>query len=530
MTRPTYLHPFALVFFLLLVALVAALASSNKAPQASAAGTTFAVDSDGDGCTDADELGSNPQQGGMRDPNNRWDIYDVPFQNHAVTAADFFAVVARFGATAASPAGPPRYDPGFDRGPPPGGGDPWDLQAPNGAINAADFNAVLLQFGHTCNDNPVYYTIANPAFSALAGATAYYGSYSGGGYRIEVPNNWNGELIMWAHGFRGNGGSLSVDLPQLRSNILSMGYAWASSSYRENGLSPGVGARDTLALKDLFTTMIGAPDRVYLIGASMGGYTGVLSAEHAQGEYDGILSLCGVVDGVEILDYFVASVIPIAAYVTGVSLPDPQTSDPEDVRDAINQILPLLGDPPSYTQAGQQLKNIMIHYTGGPRPFDSAGYDQQWGVTKFILTDGLNAVIKNLPPGKNGLLQAVAGNDDVVYHIDSGMGLTDEEINDGVVRLTADPVAQASSEFFEFVPMTGDIAGPLLTMHGTGDLFVPIGLEPTYAAKVAAAGNDEFLLQRTFEHAGHCAFNNADVLDGFNELVGWVETGVKPPA
>jgi pimeloyl-ACP methyl ester carboxylesterase len=513
----------------LLLALVA-LGEAHDGQNARAASTVFLADSDGDGCSDGEELGSNPAQGGMRDPNNRWDFYDVPFQDRAVAGTDFFAILAHFGSTAGSPAGPPRYDPAFDRGGALGGGDPWDLQAPDGSVSGTDFFSVLVQFGHACTANPPYYTIANPAFTALAGATAYYGSYSGGGYRIEVPNNWNGDLILWTHGFRGNGSSLTVDAPQLRSNIISMGYAWASSSYRENGLSPGVGARDTLALKDLFTYSIGAPDRVYLVGASMGGYTGVLSAEHAQGEYDGILSLCGVMDGVEILNYFVGSVIPVAAFLTGVPLPDPQTAEPEDVRDAINDILPLLGDPPGYTQAGLQLKNIMIHYTGGPRPFASEGYDGQWGVTKFILTDGLNAVIKHIPPGKNGLLQAVANNDDVVYHIDSGMGVTDQEINDGVVRLTADPVAQASSEFYEFVPMTGDIAGPLLTMHGTGDLFVPIGLEQTYAAKVIAAGNDEWLLQRTFEHAGHCAFNNADVLDAFNDLVTWVDTGIKPPA
>jgi pimeloyl-ACP methyl ester carboxylesterase len=520
--------PFLLAIVALSLTFAVALAVSEDAREADAAGTVFAADSDGDGCSDAEELGGDPTQGGMRDPNNRWDFYDVPFQNGSIAGTDFFGILAHFGSTAVSPSGRPRYDPAFDRGT--AQGDPWDLQAPDGTVSGTDFFAVLAQFAHTCTASPGYYTIANPAFTPLAGATAFFGSYSGGGYRIEVPNNWNGDLIMWTHGFRGNGSSLTVDLPQLRSNIISMGYAWASSSYRENGLSPGVGARDTLALKDLFTSMIGAPDRVYLVGASMGGYTGVLSAERAQGEYDGILSLCGVVDGVEILDYFVGSVIPVAAFLTGVTLPNPQTAEPEDVRDALNQILPQLGDPPGYTQAGLQLKSIMIHYTGGPRPFDSAGYDQQWPVTKFILTDGLNAVIKHLPPGRNGLLQAVAGNDDVVYHIDSGMGVTDEEINDGVSRLTADPVAQASSEFYEFVPMTGDIAGPLLTMHGTGDLFVPIGLEPTYAAKVVAAGNDEWLLQRSFEHAGHCAFNNADVLDAFNDLVGWVETGIKPPA
>ena len=30
----------------------------------------------------------------------------------------------------------------------------------------------------------------------------YWGVHGGAGYRIEVPQNWNGDLVMWAHGFR----------------------------------------------------------------------------------------------------------------------------------------------------------------------------------------------------------------------------------------------------------------------------------------------------------------------------------------
>jgi hypothetical protein len=32
------------------------------------------------------------------------------------------------------------------------------------------------------------------AFTALPGATAYFGVHTNAGYRIEVPDNWNGDL------------------------------------------------------------------------------------------------------------------------------------------------------------------------------------------------------------------------------------------------------------------------------------------------------------------------------------------------
>ena len=36
------------------------------------------------------------------------------------------------------------------------------------------------------------------------------------GYRVEVPANWNGKLVMYAHGFAGIGNVLSVQNPSIR--------------------------------------------------------------------------------------------------------------------------------------------------------------------------------------------------------------------------------------------------------------------------------------------------------------------------
>ena len=46
-----------------------------------------------------------------------------------------------------------------------------------------------------------------PTFEALPGAKVSFGKYDGGLYRIEVPGNWNGELVLFAHGFVPNTGA-----------------------------------------------------------------------------------------------------------------------------------------------------------------------------------------------------------------------------------------------------------------------------------------------------------------------------------
>lgn len=52
-----------------------------------------------------------------------------------------------------------------------------------------------------------------------------WGVHSNAGYRIEVPDNWNGGLVMWAHGFRGTGLELTVDNHPLRIYLIANGFA-----------------------------------------------------------------------------------------------------------------------------------------------------------------------------------------------------------------------------------------------------------------------------------------------------------------
>jgi fermentation-respiration switch protein FrsA (DUF1100 family) len=78
------------------------------------------------------------------------------------------------------------------------------------------------------------------------------------------------------------------------------------------------------------------------------------------------------------------------------------------------------------------------------------------------------------------------------------------------------------------VPTTGKLTAPLLTLHGTGDLFVPISQEVQYLASAKAAGAEDLLVQRAIRSAGHCEFSDAEVGQAFTDLVSWVQDGVKP--
>ncbi len=121
-------------------------------------------DDDNDGCTDVDELQTAKSSfisGGRRDPHHFWDFFDTPNANNvrdkSIAAPDFFAILGRFGAAGdpgADPLAPPppapEYHTAFDRTAPAPGADPWDTGPPDGAVSAPDFFLVLAQFGHSC--------------------------------------------------------------------------------------------------------------------------------------------------------------------------------------------------------------------------------------------------------------------------------------------------------------------------------------------------------------------------------------------
>ena len=78
-----------------------------------------------------------------------------------------------------------------------------------------------------------------------------------------------------------------------------------------------------------------------------------------------------------------------------------------------------------------------------------------------------------------------------------------------------------------FTP-SGKLRVPLLTVHNRWDPAVPMLHEIELAKIVQAAGTSGMLLQRTVPSYGHCAVPAPVLVGAFTDLVGWVNTGVKP--
>ena len=111
------------------------------------------LDDDNDGCTDVQENSKDATLGGLRNPHNPWDFYDVlgpgaalPLDQIIDLPNDILGVIQHF-----APLGTePEYDAAFDRGPS-AGPNLWNMTAPDGVIDLPnDILGVIMQFNHSC--------------------------------------------------------------------------------------------------------------------------------------------------------------------------------------------------------------------------------------------------------------------------------------------------------------------------------------------------------------------------------------------
>ena len=169
--------------------------------------------------------------------------------------------------------------------------------------------------------------------------------------------------------------------------------------------------------------------------------------------------------------------------------------------------------------------------SGGVRPNFAEGWAFWNGLAE--LASGPGNFMFDLGAGNGTVVGSdaiVLDTTDEVYQLDLDPALSDAEraLNNAILRIEPD-VGTRSTERGAPVPaITGQIRVPVLTMHNLGDLFVTFGMEQDYAARVAEAGREDLLVQRAIRGAGHCDFTGDELIEGFTDLVRWVETGERP--
>jgi pimeloyl-ACP methyl ester carboxylesterase len=397
------------------------------------------------------------------------------------------------------------------------------LAFPMTAIKAAP------QVSQTSTQNqstiPYYVDKSKLPFEGLPGieTNRYWGVHNGAGYRIEVPKNWNGELVLYAHGYRGQGLELTVTNPdRLRKHLLEKGYAWAASSYSTNGYDVAQGVKDTHALGNLFKGMVGNPTRTYITGHSMGGHITAVLAEQYAKSYTGAFPMCGVTGDTDLFDYFTSYNL-VAQALIGVEKENQVF--PADTAYATETVPKIQAQMEfkkfaDFNPLAKKLKAVTRNLTGGDRPLFDLAFESY---KVFLLGQNTTDSSYGVAAGN------VVNTTDLVYQLDNDPALSAEEkaLNDSVRRVASSP--QSKQQGLTGIPkVTGDIKIPVLAMHDIGDLFVPFSMEQAYAERVKANGKSDLFVPRAIRGIAHCDFTVQEETEGFDALVNWVEKGQKP--
>jgi hypothetical protein len=370
------------------------------------------------------------------------------------------------------------------------------------------------------------YTISNPPLPPLSTGgeptTVRQGVFHHAAYDIEVPAHWNGELVMWAHGYRGQDTVLTVDPPDfdLRRKLVGEGYAWAASSYADNGYDVRAGVVGTHDLAGLFARQWHRPKRTYIAGVSMGGHIIGRSLEQYPFEYSGALPMCGVLGDDRLFDFFLDYNV-VAQDLSGVRAYPPAADYLTNAVPRMEEALGLSalrpGGPDTTNDLGKQLRAITVNRSGGARPGAAAAF-AVWKDFLFTLGAPPTGTTLSEDPGR------LATNTGTVYAPN-----TPVNVNRTVQRVrVGDPIDRYSPLLSQIPRIFGLPTAKTLTLHGLGDMFVPFSMEEIYGSEVARNHLSGLVVQRAVRSAQHCEFSPAEAGQAWDDLARWVHGGGRP--
>jgi hypothetical protein len=376
----------------------------------------------------------------------------------------------------------------------------------------------------------------------MAATSRWAGVLNGAGYRVEVPPNWNGRLVMYAHGYAGMGANLVVQNPSIRRYLIQNGYAWAASSYSKNYYDVRAGVEDTNALALAFNRIaeqngrpLPAPAKTYITGHSMGGHVTaaaieaetLLTANHKK-RYDGAVPMCGVMGDTVLFDTFAAMQLAAQAVAGVPNHPFTGWSEIEgQVRQTLFATFPSQATPGAQITptpgAGERYLSVLENLTGGERPMFDQAVQFGGSFPSAYGTFGGDGTI-------NGILNKnVLDTRGVTYTVSGDLAAT-TALNASVQTLTPqDNANRLRTDGLRWVPKAhGDIGVPVVSIHTLGDLFVPFNMQQVYQRRVAEKGNTQWLVQRAIRGASHCDFTIAEQVEAFSDMVAWETGGAKP--
>jgi len=348
-----------------------------------------------------------------------------------------------------------------------------------------------------------------PAGAQAAAATRYEGALPNGATWIaDVPENWNGTLVLYSHGYNPsptNPPRNSPD-PATAEALLARGYALAGSSYSRSGWVTDTAADDQLDTLQAVSALIGRPQRSMALGTSFGGMVTGQLAERGGRWLDGAVATCGLMGGgIDLHNYQLDGSHALAQLLlAGQQVPLVHFTDPAQAFATADRMVAALDQAQASPEGRARSALITALFQapdwapGQAKPARGDVEAQQVGRYQ-----NLRAILGFILAGRFDMEQSAGGNPSWNAGVNYGRQLAESGLLADVAQLyrqagadlhadlrlltstanvTPDPAAH--SWMLETSTLNGRLDMPVLTLHTTDDGLVPVQHEEEYADDV----------------------------------------------
>lgn len=354
---------------------------------------------------------------------------------------------------------------------------------------------------------------------------------AGAFYLIALPTQWNGHLVLHAHGGPTLGApkaERAVEDLERWSIMVRAGYAWAGSTFRQGGVEVRAAAEDTERLRQIFVRHVAQPKRTILHGQSWGASVAAKGAEMftatfgAKRPYDAVLLTSGVLAGgtrsydfrtdLRVVYQYLCNNHPRpteAQYPLNTGLPRDAVMTQADLATRVNECLAL--NKPVAERMPEQQRKVQTLVDVIRIPASSIQGHLNWATFHF------RDVVQHRTGGASPF-----GNWGVVYQGSAD----DAALNASVLRYRADP--QAFARLAQDTDPTGRIPVPVLTVKGVDDPIAFVELDAQFKATMEQGGSAVRLVQAFTQHNTHSYLSDPTYPTLMAALLRWVDEGAKP--
>ncbi|NEK56709.1 alpha/beta hydrolase [Geodermatophilus sabuli] len=371
---------------------------------------------------------------------------------------------------------------------------------------------------------------------------------SGATWVAHVPPEWNGTVVLYAHGF---GPLTAQDAPddETRQALLDRGYALVGSSYSGPSFwALETAVDDQFAALAAFEDLLGVePERTIAFGRSMGGLVSARQAEDPRGEIGGVLTTCGIVAGALNLNAYQLDGVYTLSHLLGPDVPLVRYESPEQAQQAADQLIASVTAAQATPEGRARIAlasvylNLATWFSGdAPAPPGDHAAEQLQQYQALIEGGGLERYVtgrqqielvaggntaSNVGVDYRTLLQSSPHAEQVAaLYREAGLDL---EADLAALTRDADVVADpaAVADLARSSTVTGELEVPELAIHTVADELVPVEHEDWYAELVRRAGEERQLRQAYVQGTGHCEFQAAEQVAALQALEQRLDTG-----